>query len=235
MRCNIIKTPIELASGVIFNVTDNKPAVVFVTGLVDKYGYNPLADLVSLLTTANVGLSVDEDKQEQDYITFSYETSTNWTKRTITISDIKYSLYENSLTFGVAKNKLRLSFIVKDYTSDSQTFYEDLVGKVLTSSADIKGLSWLLSIGDSITGRALKGLEISNKMELVNHTIDCSPSLQVMSSNSTSPRTMYVTSDSTQTAVDLNTIKSVTIRNKMGEINLVYTTKNNGTYTLLLH
>jgi hypothetical protein len=225
MRCNIINTPVPLLDTVTFDFDGNKPVVL---GLV---GYNsvlnepdPVADTIALLSTADVGLAIDKSN-ESGMTVFSYTASNKWTMREITILDTTYYLYNNKLTFGLANNEISLSLVVKAVTSDSKTFYEDLVGNVLVDIADIKALSWLLSEGTTITGRRLASIKAYNKLEQVNQISIYSRRLDINSSNSLSPKRMYVVDDKFMLTLDLNEVKQVVIRKQDTTIELVYTTK----------
>jgi len=231
MRCSILKDTVPLTDTVVFNVADKKPIMVYLTGLQTGGDNDPLVDMVNLLTTADVGLELPNKFEELGVISFAYQTSSNWTRQTIVLDKKKYYLYQNKLTFGVTKSKAVLSFIVKDRTSDSETFYEDLVGKVLTGQ-DIKSLAWLLATGNTITGRRLISLKMSSKFEQVNELSIFNPVLQVMTSNSTNPKTMYLSANDMSSIIDLNTIASVTIRKREDSINIVFTTKGKVDYTL---
>ena len=233
MRCSILKDTIPLVDEVVFTIADKKPVVVYLQGVRTKSTdeSDPLNDLVGLLSSANVGFKLPNDFEKFGVVAFSYQTSSNWVKQTITLDGKDYYLYQNKLTFGVTKSKLVLSFVVKERTSDSESFYEDLVGKVLTGS-DIKALAWLLATGNSITGRRLISLKMSSRLEQVNELSIFNPVLQVMTSNSTNPKTMYLSANDMSSVIDLNTVASVTIRKKLDSINIIFTTKGKVDYTL---
>lgn len=224
MRCSILKDSIPLVDTITFNYTKGKPIMVYLQGLKTTDTGDPVVDVTSMLATADVGLTFPSGLEDYGVIAFGYKTSARWTKQTVTIDKKQYDLYQNKLVFGKTKSELILSFIAKERTSDSETFYEDLVGKVLTDN-DIKALVWLLAVGNTITGRRISSVQIASKYEQVNELSAFNPLMQIATSNSTRPRHMYLLANDITATLDLNTVKTLTIRkDKEGIISLVFTT-----------
>lgn len=235
MRCSIIREPIPLINFVGFDFSLKNKVGLALSGLYAGDQPNKaVIDVIALLESAGKATKYPNDLEE--YYThstvFSYITGTNWTKKPITLSNQTYILYQNKLTFGVAKATTILSFIVKDKTSDSQTFYEDLMGQVLIDD-DIKKLSWLLAVGSTITGRELNAFKVSSRLEKVNTVTVFNHSLQIETSNSKAPKLMTISADNMSCFIDLNTIKCVTFRKTDDDIlKIIYTTNNKIDYTL---
>lgn len=216
-----------------FEFDGNKKPMLCLHGLPTKAKPDPIVDLIAVLSESNVGIQLPKMEKVPELVTFSYCAGSEWKKYDITLNGKIYSLYQNKCVFGLTKTEVILSFVVKDKTSDSKTFYEDLIGEVLTGE-DVKSLAWLLAVGSSITGRRLTALKISSKLEKINAVMAFSPVLQVETSNSLSPKTMYVESRDLYGVVDLNTVESVTIRKVEDTINVVFSTKEKTDYTLEL-
>lgn len=231
-----MRDTIPLLDTVLFEFDGNKPAIVTLQGI--KYDLNgagdPASDIITLLTASDVGLTIPEDDIFSDKVeAFSYVTSSDWTKQVITLDEQQYSLYQNKLVFGETKVSVVLSFVVKNVTSNSMSFYEDLVGKVLVGG-DIKAFAWLLAVGNTITGRRLSAVKISSKLEQINKTTIYNAALQIMTTKSNSPKYMYIMSNDMTSVIALDTIESVTIRKQENTIVIVFLTKEKLTYALEL-
>lgn len=233
MRCSLLKEAIPLLDTVHFEFSGNNYPTVIVTGIYTKNAYiesDPVSDIISLLASADVGLKLPTT-YEKTMPTFAYQSKSNWTRYDIKINKQVYSLYQNKLTFGKAKATLTLSFIIKDTTSDSMTFYEDLVGQVLMGD-DIRHLAWLLATGTTITGRRLYSVKLCNSLEKTNNLAVYNPTLQVETSNSKLPKLMYIIANDIVGVLDLTTVVSVKIRKKEDIIQIAFITETKSEYML---
>lgn len=235
IRCNVIKGSIPILSAVGFEFDEKDNLLLALTGLEssnstkNKASQN-VVDLINLLVSAKVGFRLNPTDTG---LGFSYKASKVWSKRDITLHKQVYTLYENKITFGTAKTTLKLSVMVKDVTSDSKTFYEDLVGHVLLGE-DIKSLAWVLAEGNTITGRAINSISVTNKLENANKISVYSTDLDINTSNSLTPKTLYIISSTLITTLSLNTVNKITIRKVNDNINIVFFTDNNMVYELVM-
>lgn len=232
MRCSLLRDTVPLTNELDIRIDGKKKPLVVLKGLnIQSNVGNPVSDLVALLTSADVGFKLEDGNVDPASTTFSYITSKDWTMNKVEINGKVYYLYQNKLTFGVVETELVLSFIAKDKTSDSRTFYEDLVGEVLVGN-DVKRLAWLLAVGGTITGRKLTAVKMNSRLEKVNELSIYNPVLQVQTSNSPKPKTMYLTANDMACVLDLNTVESVTVRKTGDTILIVFTTKGKLDYIL---
>lgn len=234
MRCSILKDAIPLVDSVTFNKAKGEPIMVYLQGLRTTDTNDPVTDVTSILASADAGLTFPSGLENYGVTAFGYKTSARWSKQTVTIDKQGYDLYQNKVVVGKTKAQVVLSFIVKNRTSDSETFFEDLVGKVLTGN-DIKAFAWLLAVGNTITGRRLTSVKVNTKYEQINELSVFNPLLQIATTKSSNPRNMYLLANDATGTLDLSTVETLTIRkDKEGIVFLVFTTKNKMTWTLQL-
>lgn len=175
----------------------------------DKSEATRLLDvLASTGVGGNSGVRVpNPDNSKDSSIGFYYKpTNTEWKKQEITIAGTTFTLYTNWSRIGVVKELVYFAILFKDKTSDSESFYEDIVNKPL-SNIDLRKLFWLLAIGH-VTGVKPYLTSVDTEQEgIIINAGNCS----IQSSNSIIPKSGIINSDSVSINFDLSLAKDIKV------------------------